>query len=165
MESLSYSHTTHVVVFMFLENNVWLFKSGDRAIPLFEYNFPRAPKMFMVLELEIWTNWQNRVESTMIIGMHCIDQAWSWKCQIEHFSSICWSTLSSERWMVLTLASHKPFTTRAGLKWVGALPPSHRKSKRMVDDGDEHCDGGDDGDGEDCVGDGDDCVLPPKVSI
>ena len=65
--------------------------------------------------------------------------------------------------MVLTLASHKPFTTRAGLKWVGALPPSHRKSKRMVDDGDEHCD--DDGDGEDCVGDGDDGVLPPKVSI
>ena len=42
MESLSYSHTTHVVVFMFLENNVWLFKS--------------ASKMFMVLELEIWTN-------------------------------------------------------------------------------------------------------------
>ena len=67
--------------------------------------------------------------------------------------------------MVLTLASHKPFTTRAGLKWVGALPPSHRKSKRMVDDGDEDCDDGDDGDGEDCVGDGDDCVLPPKVSI
>ena len=64
--------------------------------------------------------------------------------------------------MVLTLASHKPFTTRAGLKWVGALPPSHRKSKRMVDDGDEHCDGCDDGDGEDCVGDGENCVLPPK---
>ena len=56
MESLSYSHTTHVVVFMFLENNPRSVALQKWPIPLFEYNFPRAPKMFMVLELEIWTN-------------------------------------------------------------------------------------------------------------